>query len=70
MVTEQNEALRTGRTPFGQIGGEGSADILGHRVRIFHAPFCWTEATRHPVQFSLSNETRNTSPAHKPSLAN
>ncbi len=31
MVAEKNKALRTGRTPIGQIGGEGAADILGHR---------------------------------------
>ena len=70
MVTEKNETLRTGRTPLGQIGGEGAADILGHWEDPFTLRFAGPNQHGTPVQFRLSNETRNTSPARKPSLAN
>jgi hypothetical protein len=57
MVTEKNEALRTGRTPVGQIGGEGSADILGHREDPFARRFAGPNqhGTPRPVQIVQRN---------------
>src|ERR1017187_1996724 len=70
LMAQENKTLRTRRPPLSQIAGEGSADLLGHREDPLPGRLLDRITTPLPVQFTSSNERRNTSPARRPSLAN